>query len=247
MNMIPFKAAGTTRGQPGIEARRLSKTFGERTVVDEIDLVMPKGQILAIVGESGCGKSTLLRLIAGLEKADSGLLNVDGQISIAFQDARLLPWQRVWENVCFGLRESHTVRRKMALEALEEVRLTHLVDAWPATLSGGEAQRVALARSLIRNPSVLLLDEPFGALDALTRLRMHKLLRALWQRHGFTVVLVTHDVDEALALADRVILLGQGKIQDQFEITLSHPRNPLVTQFGEFRRRLFKELGVGSD
>jgi sulfonate transport system ATP-binding protein len=244
MNTLPYKLSAPP---VAIDAGRLRKSFGDRTVVDDIELAVPQGQILAIVGESGCGKSTLLRLIAGLERADGGTLDVRGQISIAFQDARLLPWQRVWQNVCFGLPEINSIRRERALAALEEVGLARLADAWPATLSGGEAQRVALARALIRNPAVLLLDEPFGALDALTRLRMHKLLQNLWLKHGFTVALVTHDVDEALSLADRVILLGSGKILDQFDVPLPRPRDRLDPQFGGLRQRLLDELGVGSD
>lgn len=223
------------------------KSFGDRIVLKDIEIDIPQGEIVAIVGESGCGKSTLLRIFAGLDRADGGAINVKGQVSVAFQDARLLPWQRVWENVSFGLPDGRDARREKAFAALDEVGLSSLGEAWPGTLSGGEAQRVALARALIRNPAVLLLDEPFGALDALTRLRMHKLLQNLWQSHRFTVVLVTHDVDEALSLADRVVVLGAGRILDQFKVGLPQPRNRANRELGGMRNRLLSELGVPAD
>ena len=177
---------------PGLSAVDVRKDFGDRTVLDGVNLSVERGQIVAIVGEFGCGKSTLLRLFAGLDTVSSGMVAVDGNVSIAFQDSRLLPWLKVWENVAFGLSLPQAERRAQALAVLEEVGLGRLWDAWPATLSGGEGQRVALARVLIRHPSVLLLDEPFGALDALTRIRMHALLLSLWLKHDFTVALVTH-------------------------------------------------------
>jgi ABC-type nitrate/sulfonate/bicarbonate transport system ATPase subunit/ABC-type nitrate/sulfonate/bicarbonate transport system substrate-binding protein len=181
---------------PAISAVDIEKSFSERTILGGVNLCVLQGQILAIVGESGCGKSTLLRMFAGLETADAGRVIVRGQVSIAFQDARLLPWLKVWENVAFGLPASPATRQSKAQAALDEVGLGRLALAWPTTLSGGEAQRVALARALVREPAVLLLDEPFGALDALTRLRMHTLLNVLWDRHGFTIALVTHDVEK---------------------------------------------------
>jgi sulfonate transport system ATP-binding protein len=229
-----------------IRAAGVSKRFSERSVLRSIDLAVRESEILVVVGESGCGKSTLLRLFARLETADAGAVDVHGQISIAFQDARLMPWLPVWENVAFGLPLASSVRRERAFAALNEVGLARLANAWPATLSGGEAQRVALARALIRDPAVLLLDEPFGALDALTRLRMHALLSGLWERHRFTTVLVTHDVDEALSLGDRIVVLGAGRIVDQFNIELARPRNWLDRTFGTLRDRLLGELGVPS-
>lgn len=229
-----------------IRAASVGKRFGERAVLRGIDLAIPESQILVVVGESGCGKSTLLRLFARLETADAGAVDVHGQVSIAFQDARLMPWLPVWENVAFGLQLPSSVRRERAFTALDEVGLAKLANAWPATLSGGEAQRVALARALIRDPAVLLLDEPFGALDALTRLRMHALLCALWERHRFTIVLVTHDVDEALSLGDRIVVLGAGRVVDQFNVELPRPRNWLDRTFGALRDRLLDELGVPS-
>jgi sulfonate transport system ATP-binding protein len=240
---IPAVSPGTAVS-PGISAVRVDKSFGERTVLRGIDLAVPQGAILAIVGESGCGKSTLLRLFAGLESADAGGIAVHGRVSIAFQDARLLPWLKVWENVAFGLPVSQTTRRDKAQAALEEVGLSALAQAWPGTLSGGEAQRVALARSLIREPAVLLLDEPFGALDALTRLRMHALLYGLWDRHHFTIALVTHDVDEALSLGDRVAVIGAGRVLDDFDVALPRPRDRQDRRFGSLRERLLDQLGV---
>ncbi|MEQ1954845.1 ABC transporter ATP-binding protein [Mesorhizobium sp. CN2-181] len=234
------------REAPALSAAAVRKDFGERTVLDGVSLSVPRGRILAIVGESGCGKSTLLRLFAGLETVTSGSVGVDGNVSIAFQDSRLLPWLKVWENVAFGLPVSGAERRAKALAVLEEVGLRRLSEAWPATLSGGEGQRVALARALIRDPSVLLLDEPFGALDALTRIRMHALLLGLWKKHGFTVALVTHDVDEALTLADSVVVLGSGRVLDQFDIPASRPRNRLDATFGRQRERVLGRLGVPS-
>lgn len=225
-------------------AHAVTKAFGGRKVLDGVNLSIAPGEIVAIVGESGCGKSTLLRLLAGLETPTDGAVSVAGQISIAFQDARLLPWLRVRENVAFGLPASRDQRSRKALAALGEVGLAPHASGWPGTLSGGEGQRVALARALIRDPAVLLLDEPFGALDALTRLRMHTLLLKLWQRHRFTVVLVTHDVDEALALSDRVVVLGGGSILDEFAIDLPRPRNRLNPQLGALRNRLLERLGV---
>ena len=234
------------REAPALRAADVRKDFGERTVLDGVSLSVRRGRILAIVGESGCGKSTLLRLFAGLETVTSGSVGVEGNVSIAFQDSRLLPWLKVWENVAFGLPASGAERRAKALAVLDEVGLRKLSEAWPATLSGGEGQRVALARALIRDPSVLLLDEPFGALDALTRIRMHALLLSLWRKHRFTVALVTHDVDEALTLADSVVVLGNGKVLDQFDIEASRPRNRLDASFGRQRERVLGRLGVPS-
>jgi len=227
-----------------IRATGVGKRFGGRDVLRGIDLAVPESQILVVVGESGCGKSTLLRLFARLEAADAGAVDVGGRISIAFQDARLMPWLPVWENVAFGLPLSKPVRRERAFAALKEVGLLRLANAWPATLSGGEAQRAALARALIRDPAVLLLDEPFGALDALTRLRMQALLSGLWERHRFTTVLVTHDVDEALSLGDRIVVLGAGRILDEFSVALARPRHWLDRTFGVLRDRLLGQLGV---
>ncbi|MBM7062473.1 aliphatic sulfonates ABC transporter ATP-binding protein [Pseudomonas sp. UL073] len=207
----------------------IGKRFGERQVLSDIDLHIPAGQFVAVVGRSGCGKSTLLRLLAGLDQPSSGaLLAGNGPLAAAredirlmFQDARLLPWKRVIDNVGLGLSGDW---RAKAREALEAVGLADRANEWPAALSGGQKQRVALARALIHQPRLLLLDEPLGALDALTRIEMQQLIERLWQQHGFTVLLVTHDVSEAVATADRVILIEDGRVGLDLPVGLARPR-----------------------
>ena len=208
---------------------KIEKAFGERQVLKGIDLHIPAGQFVAVVGRSGCGKSTLLRLLAGLDQpsggqllAGSGSLNaVREDIRLMFQDSRLLPWKRVIDNVGLGLKGDW---KPKALEALEAVGLADRAQEWPSALSGGQKQRVALARALIHQPRLLLLDEPLGALDALTRIEMQQLIEGLWQRHGFTVLLVTHDVGEAVALADRVVLIEDGHVGLDLDVNLARPR-----------------------
>jgi sulfonate transport system ATP-binding protein len=197
---------------------------------------------VALIGRSGTGKSTLLRALAGLDPEIEGRVAVDGEVGVAFQDARLVPWKRVRDNVALGLRGAGPARA--AANALEEVGLSERAEAWPLTLSGGEAQRVSLARALAREPRLLLLDEPFGALDALTRITMHRLVLGLWERHRPAVLLVTHDVDEALALADRVLVLADGRIVHQSRIDLDRPRDRDHHELINLRDRLLSELGV---
>lgn len=199
-----------------VTVRGLTKRFGERVVLDRLDLDIADGEFVALLGHSGSGKSTLLRVLAGLDREVEGEARVDGTVSVAFQQPRLLPWRRVWRNVVLGLHRPDA-GRELALKALGEVRLADHVDKWPRRLSGGEAQRVSLARALVREPDLLLLDEPFAALDALTRLAMHRLVRDLWRAHRPSVLLVTHDVDEALRLADRVLVLSGGQIVSEYE------------------------------
>ncbi|GAD61013.1 aliphatic sulfonates ABC transporter ATP-binding protein [Aquipseudomonas alcaligenes] len=207
----------------------IRKAFGEREVLQGIDLHIPAGQFVAVVGRSGCGKSTLLRLLAGLDQPSVGqLLAGNGPLASAredtrlmFQDARLLPWKRVIDNVGLGLSGDWQPK---AREALAAVGLADRAQEWPAALSGGQKQRVALARALIHQPRLLLLDEPLGALDALTRIEMQQLIERLWQQHGFTVLLVTHDVAEAVAVADRVILIEEGEIGLDLAVDLPRPR-----------------------
>ncbi|CAM4047227.1 aliphatic sulfonates ABC transporter ATP-binding protein [Ectopseudomonas alcaliphila] len=216
------------RGIP-LAIEKIEKAFGERQVLKGVDLHIPVGQFVAVVGRSGCGKSTLLRLLAGLDQpsggqllAGSGPLNaVRDDIRLMFQDSRLLPWKRVIDNVGLGLSGNW---RKQAEEALAAVGLADRAHEWPAALSGGQKQRVALARALIHRPRLLLLDEPLGALDALTRIEMQRLIERLWQQHGFTVLLVTHDVAEAVAVADRVILIEDGQIGLDLDVQLIRPR-----------------------
>jgi len=205
------------------------KRYGDNTVLNELDLHIPAGQFVAIVGRSGGGKSTLLRLLAGLEAPDGGeilagttpLATIQDDTRMMFQDARLLPWKTVIDNVGLWLK-GHW--REAASQALAAVGLQDRASEWPAALSGGQKQRVALARALIHRPGLLLLDEPLGALDALTRIDMQALIESLWQEHGFTVLLVTHDVSEAVAMADRVLLIEEGKIGLDLSVDIPRPR-----------------------
>ncbi|MFG1917392.1 ABC transporter ATP-binding protein [Micromonospora sp. NPDC048898] len=227
-----------------VRVQGLVRGFGDRAVLDGFDLEFGAGEFVALLGRSGSGKSTLLRALAGLDgdATGSGLVDVPENSSVVFQDARLLPWQRVLDNVVLGLRGPDAYQRGRA--ALAEVGLAGRERAWPNELSGGEQQRVALARALVSEPELLLADEPFGALDALTRLRMHGLLRELCARHRPTVLLVTHDVDEAITLADRVLLLDAGRIAVDLAIDLPAPRSYRQPQFLAYRETLLRALGV---
>lgn len=219
-----------------IKTSCLVKRYGEREVLHGLNLNVTPGEFVAIVGRSGCGKSTFLRLLAGLEKATNGAIALDGISStgihsdarIMFQDARLLPWRTVIQNVALGLSKDS---RAAALDALREVGLADRADEWPANLSGGQRQRVALARALVHQPRLLLLDEPLGALDALTRIEMQCLIERLWQQHNFTVLLVTHDAAEAVTLGDRVVLIEQGSITLDLEIDLPRRRERGAPEF----------------
>lgn len=228
-----------------LEAVRLegvSRSFGEHRVLEHLDLVIPPGQFVALLGASGCGKSTLLRVAAGLDAGFAGKAIVARRRAIAFQGPRLLPWKKVWKNVVLGLRGA---TKADALAALGEVNLTHRANAWPVTLSGGEAQRAALARALVRQPELLLLDEPFAALDALTRLNAQQLVADLWKRHSPAVLLVTHDVDEALRLADRVLVMADGRVDYEVAVDLDRPRRIDDPAYLSLHRRLLARLGVG--
>ena len=242
---------GSRRHWPGLQSppvrdtvrvRGLSRSFGPERVLSDLDLDIASGEFVALIGRSGSGKSTLLRALAGLDQQVSGELAVDGNVSIAFQEPRLVPWRRVADNVSLGLRDRDPQARAAA--ALAEVGLTDRARAWPLTLSGGEAQRASLARALVRDPSLLLLDEPFSALDALTRIAMHRLVLSLWENHRPAVLLVTHDVDEALALADRVLVLTAGRISHTCLVSADRPRDRNQPRLHELRTRLLAELGV---
>jgi sulfonate transport system ATP-binding protein len=223
------------------DVHALTKRFGERTVLTSLDIQIARGEFVALLGRSGSGKSTLLRVMAGLDSAVEGEVSVSGKVSVAFQQPRLLPWRRVWRNVVLGLRDRGR-DRALAERALGEVQLAGHADAWPRTLSGGEAQRLSLARALVREPDLLLLDEPFGALDALTRLAMHRLVENLWREHRPGVLLVTHDVDEALLLADRLLVLGEGRIRAEY--ALDHPRPRALADHIDVRAAVLADLGV---
>src|SRR5471032_698782 len=212
-----------------VQARNLSKRFGANLILDQLNLDIRAGEFVALLGRSGSGKTTLLRALAGLDRITSGTLDVPQARTAVFQEPRLMPWKRAWRNVTLGLKIWQP--RERARQALEEVGLAHREDAWPATLSGGEAQRVALARALVREPELLLLDEPFAALDALTRIRMHQLFLTLWRQHRPSVLLVTHDVDEAVLLADRVLVLDRGRIVSDIAITQPRPRSAERREF----------------
>ena len=222
--------SGTVPGL-ALKLQQLDKQYGSRHVIRQLDLEINAGDFVAVVGRSGCGKSTLLRLLAQLEAPSGGLIRTVGlpenrwqpHTRLMFQDARLLPWKSVLDNVALGVDGPD--RRGHALGALAEVGLADRADDWPSALSGGQKQRVALARALIHRPRLLLLDEPLGALDALTRLEMQQLIVQLWQQHRFTVVLVTHDVGEAVLTAGRVILLEAGQIDLDLPVPLPHPRH----------------------
>ncbi|RQO77680.1 aliphatic sulfonate ABC transporter ATP-binding protein [Aquitalea sp. FJL05] len=227
-----------------IHLHGLSRRFGERLVLDQLQLQIPRGQFLAIVGRSGCGKSTLLRLLGGLDQPDGGLLQQPaGQsVRVMFQEARLLPWKTVLDNVALGLPAS---RRGEAEQALAEVGLAERAGEWPARLSGGQRQRVALARALVHQPSLLLLDEPLGALDALTRLEMQGLIEKLWQQHGCTTVLVTHDVSEAVTLADRVVLLEEGRVALDLPVELPRSRTHADPRFVALEQHILQRVLQG--
>jgi sulfonate transport system ATP-binding protein len=226
----------------GAAVSGVSRDFDGRRVLDGVDLDLGDGQIVALLGRSGSGKSTLLRILAGLDTGHTGTVAVPDRVAVAFQEPRLLPWRRVADNVGLGLSTAEA--RARVAPALAEVGLSGHARAWPLTLSGGEAQRVSLARALVREPALLLLDEPFAALDALTRLAMHRLVLDLWRRHRPAVLLVTHDVDEAVALADRVLVLDGGRIAVDTTIDLPRPRERGGPGFAGHRRVLLSALGV---
>ncbi|MFE3256624.1 ABC transporter ATP-binding protein [Nocardia sp. NPDC059091] len=227
---------------PVVRIRDLVKDFGERRVLHGLDLDIRAGEFVALLGRSGSGKSTLLRALAGLDDETGGELTVSGEVAVAFQEPRLVPWKRVRDNVTLGLR--HENPRAAAAAALAEVGLAARGEAWPLTLSGGEAQRASLARALVREPDLLLLDEPFSALDALTRITIHGLVLDLWARHRPGVLLVTHDVDEAVLLADRALVLDGGRIAREIPIDLPRPRRRDHPEFLALRTALLAELGV---
>ena len=239
--MAPLPSQPVPAGRGELVLRGVAKSFAGKSVLAGLDLQIPAGQFVAAVGRSGGGKTTLLRLIAGLETPDAGTIALDGtprhglqrDVRLMFQDARLLPWQRLIGNV--GIARGPDWRERARL-LLAEVGLGGRETDWPHTLSGGQRQRVALARALVTEPGILLLDEPFGALDALTRAEMHRLLIRIWGQHKFTALLITHDVAEAVALADRVLVLRDGAVAD--DILIEAPRAERSLRAAELERRI---------
>jgi sulfonate transport system ATP-binding protein len=241
-----FSSAGSA-----LRLRGVTKAFGAHEVLHGIDLDIQAGQFVAIVGRSGCGKSTLLRLLAGLDQPTGGRVEIDGasqgwkdHVRLMFQEPRLLPWQRVVANVEVGLSHapSGADRSRQATEALVQVGLSGRETAWPAILSGGQKQRVALARALVSHPRILAFDEPLGALDALTRIEMQALIEQVWQDKGFTAIVVTHDVSEAVALADRILLLDDGRVAMDVTVDLPRPRRRGDPQAAAIEGRILDRL-----
>ncbi|MBS7812052.1 ABC transporter ATP-binding protein [Roseococcus pinisoli] len=236
--------------QPIVSLRALSRRFhgpDSPPVLDRINLDIQAGEFVALLGRSGSGKTTLLRTLAGLDPVTEGEAALPQRRAVVFQEPRLLPWKPVWQNVALGLAGNATTTRQRALNALREVELAHRAEAWPLTLSGGEAQRTGLARALVREPELLLLDEPFASLDALTRLRMQSLVGELWEAHRPAVLLVTHDVEEALLLASRVLVLANGRFIDDVAVPVPRPRRRSAPGFDALRLRLLAALGVDED
>jgi sulfonate transport system ATP-binding protein len=218
---------------PAVVVSNLRRAYGNRVVIDKLNLRIERGEFVALLGESGCGKTTLLRALAGLDSIQGGRIAAPRRPAVVFQEHRLLPWDNLWRNVSLGLQMPDA--RERAAAALAEVGLSDRLDDWPRNLSGGQAQRVALARALVQQPELLLLDEPFAALDALTRIRMHDLVRELVANHQPGVLLVTHDVDEAIALADRILVMRDGAIAFEHrkaDETTSIKRTELLAELG---------------
>jgi sulfonate transport system ATP-binding protein len=228
-----------------VTVSRLKRSYGQRTVIRSLDLRIERGEFVVLLGESGCGKTTLLRALAGLDPIDGGRIDGPARPAVVFQEHRLLPWETLWRNVTLGLPNNDA--RRVAEAALAEVGLADRLDDWPRNLSGGQAQRVALARALVQQPHLLLLDEPFAALDALTRIRMQSLVRALVARHQPGVLLVTHDVDEAITLGDRVLVMRDGAIARDYRVSPDARGHRSHPEALALRDRLLADLGVGVD
>jgi sulfonate transport system ATP-binding protein len=253
MSLVTEHGPLPTRPTTGasLTLRSVRKSFGAKTVLNTVDLHVPAGQFLSIVGRSGCGKSTLLRLIAGLDEPTAGKIAIaggsEGRIRVArimFQEPRLLPWARVDANVAIGLGPAadHVEALRRSRDALATVGLANRAGEWPSILSGGQKQRVALARALVSAPHILALDEPLGALDALTRIEMQRLVEQVWLSKGFTAILVTHDVAEAVALGDRVVVIDHGAITADIQIDLPRPRQRGSAEFARLEAELLKRL-----
>lgn len=236
-----------TQVRTSVVIEGLTKSFAGHRVLDSVDFTVDQGEFVALLGRSGGGKSTILKILAGLEASDSGTVLTRPNKTIVFQEPRLVNGRRVWDNITVGVPGGRAKRRALAAEVLVEVGLDGFADAWPISLSGGEAQRVALARALIRSPELLLLDEPFGALDALTRLKIQSLVADLHERHNPSVVLVTHDVDEAILLADRILVLQDGVIGAEYTVPFGRRRSRSLPGFSDLRAKLLADLGVSEE
>lgn len=227
-----------------VQVAGLKRRYGQRTIIQGLNLRIHRGEFVALLGESGCGKTTLLRALAGLDAIDGGRIDGPAQPAVVFQEPRLIPWDPLWRNVSLGLDDK--IGKPRAQGALDEVGLGGRSDDWPRNLSGGQAQRVALARALVREPRLLLLDEPFAALDALTRIRMHALVRQLLARHRPGVLLVTHDVDEAIVLADRILVMRDGAIASDHRVAPEAAHHRAHPAAEALRTQLLAELGVAA-
>ena len=250
----PHRGPETLSRGLALTIRGLRKSFGDNEVLRGIDLHIPAGQFVAVVGRSGCGKSTLLRLIAGLERATAGTISVGEEaraedVRVMFQEPRLLPWARVLSNVEVGLgRERASADAQARAEnVLVEVGLGDKRGQWPSMLSGGQKQRVALARALVSRPRILAFDEPLGALDALTRISMQRLLERVWRDQGFTAILVTHDVSEAVALADRILVIENGRIAHDLSVHIARPRRRGSAGLAALEGAILKNLLKGTE
>ncbi len=251
MDAFRDPAVGLSATGGSLRLRCVTKSFGAHAVLRGIDLDIPPGQFVAIVGRSGCGKSTLLRLLAGLDRPTAGRIEIDGataqsgdHVRLMFQEPRLLPWQRVAANVAVGLSRAPrgADRGRLAREALEQVGLPDRGGDWPHVLSGGQKQRVALARALVSHPRVPAFDEPLGALDALTRIEMQVLIEQVWRAKGFTAIVVTHDVSEAVTLADRILLLDHGRVAMDVAVDLARPRRHGDPEAAAIEGRILDQL-----
>lgn len=238
--------AKPAEGKVAFSFRNVTKSFGDKPVLRGIDLDVREGEFLAVIGKSGCGKSTLLRILAGLDTPTTGTVSKDpsNRTRMMFQEPRLLPWERIANNVSVGLTgiAKGEAAREQALGILEEVGLKDRAGEWPYVLSGGQKQRVALARALVAHPQILALDEPLGALDALTRIEMQLLLERIWRKQKFTAVLVTHDVSEAVALADRIVVIDEGRIALDLDVKLPRPRRHGTPEFARLEEQVLNQL-----
>jgi sulfonate transport system ATP-binding protein len=240
--MAAVTGVGRMSRPAAVTVNGVTRRFGDTVALDSVEMTIRAGEFVGLLGRSGSGKSTLLRMLAGLDAPTAGSVEVAKERMVVFQEPRLLPWKSALDNVALGLRGRRALEHARA--ALSEVGLEHRLDAYPATLSGGEAQRAALARALVRDPKLLLLDEPFASLDALTRMRMHRLVESLWARHRLAVLLITHDVDEAVLLADRALIMERGRIVANIEINLPRPRELGMPGFLPLRKELLQAIGV---